>query len=67
MFLIYPTCLSSMEEIWQCDTELSWQRKCLPEVPQRPPTVFSANLQMFVQENQKQTLIFNSIFLQQIK
>lgn len=34
-----------MEEVWQRDTQISRQRKRLPEVPKSPPTVLPANLQ----------------------
>lgn len=39
-----PTCLPCVKEVWQRDTKVSWQRKCLPEVPNSPPTVLPANL-----------------------
>lgn len=40
-----PTCFPCMEEVWQRDTQISGQRKRLPEVPESPPTVLPANLQ----------------------
>lgn len=39
-----------MKEIRQCDTEVSWQRQGLPEVPKIPATVLPANLQIIVTE-----------------
>lgn len=40
-----PTRLPCVKEVRQRDTQISWQRKRLPEVPKSPPTVLPADLQ----------------------
>lgn len=54
-----PTCLPRVKEVRQRDTQVSGQRKCLPKVPDSPPTVLSANLwpMMSVQSKTKSTII----------